>query len=296
MPSRTPRNPGPSWGYRFLRGCDRVLPEVLYRPLRAVGTAVAMLGMPSQRRHSREYLTAITGKRPGWRQIFRHFFTFEETLMLNLRVADGLPHHGELAPDAAGFRALLKERQPALMGTFHVGHSDLVGFLIGPQEKRRVAMVRLRVNNSHDVERLGKTFGEWVRFIWVNDPANLLFALKDAIADGESIALKCDRVDYSAKTAGFDFLGARREFPVTIYHLAMIFRLPVVLCFGLPDGQGRTVVHSSPLFIPDEGGKAANLQRAQVHFQTFLTHLENALKDQPYLWFNFLPLNPVAAE
>lgn len=292
MPSRNPRNPGPTWGYRFLLLCNRLLPEVIYRPLRAFGTAVALVGMPAQRRHSREYLTAINGKPPGWQQIFRHFFTFEETLMLNLRVADGMPHQGHLADGANGFHALITTNQPALMGTFHVGHSDLIGFLIGPQEKRRVAMVRLQVGNSHDVERLGSQFAEWVRFIWVNDPANMLFALKDAIADGESIALKCDRVEHSAKTAGFEFLGACRQFPVTIYHLALIFRMPVVLSVGLPDGFGQTVVHSSPLFAPDDGPKDANLRRAHEHFQAFLTRLEIMLKAEPYLWFNFLPLNP----
>ena len=37
-PPRENRNPGPSWGYRFLRLADRVLPEALFRPLRAAGT------------------------------------------------------------------------------------------------------------------------------------------------------------------------------------------------------------------------------------------------------------------
>ncbi|MEZ0331620.1 MAG: hypothetical protein ACAH07_08860 [Methylophilaceae bacterium] len=44
--SATPaRNPGPSWGYRFLRACDRYLPEILFRPARALGTWVALAFM-----------------------------------------------------------------------------------------------------------------------------------------------------------------------------------------------------------------------------------------------------------
>jgi predicted LPLAT superfamily acyltransferase len=92
----------------------------------------------------------------------------------------------------------------------------------------------------------------------------------------------------------FQFLGAKRLFPFTIYHLALIFRRPVVMCVGLPAGPGHSVVHSSPLFVPDDAGKAANLARARIHFQDFLNQIERFLRKDPTLWFNFLPLNPTA--
>jgi predicted LPLAT superfamily acyltransferase len=293
--ARAPRNPGPNWGYRFICGCDRVLPEFIFRPLRRLGTWVALATMPEQRRHSRAYLATVLHRGPSVHEVFQHFFAFTEFLLLRLRVAHGKPHRGDLTPEATGFHQLLASGRPALLGTFHVGHSDLIGFLLGPQENRSVYMVRQRVGNSHDTEILGQRFGSWVKFIWVNEPENLLFALKDAVAAGGSVALKCDRLEFSAKTEVFDFLGARRIFPFTIYHLALIFRLPVVLCVGLPDRPDHSTVQSSALFVPDETGKAANLARARVHFQEFLTRLEAILHADPTLWFNFLPLNPPAS-
>ena len=92
------RNPGPSWGYRFLRLADRVVPEALFRPARAFGTWIALANMREQRRHSRDYLRVVLGREPTTREVFRHFFEFEEMLMLKLRVADGRPHRGVLAP------------------------------------------------------------------------------------------------------------------------------------------------------------------------------------------------------
>jgi predicted LPLAT superfamily acyltransferase len=155
-------------------------------------------------------------------------------------------------------------------------------------------MIRQRVGNSQDTDWLGARFGDWVKYIWVNDPANLLFALKEAVTAGGSVALKCDRLEFSAKTEAFQFLGARRVFPFTIYHLALIFHLPVALCLGMPGGRDRSVVHSSPIFVPDDSDKAANLARARVHFQDFLTRLEGFLREDPFLWFNFISLNPPA--
>lgn len=288
------RNPGPDWGCRFLIACDRFVPDFIFRPARMIGTWVAISRMPAQRAHSREYLEVIRGRPTTLREVFRHFFAFTEFLMLRLRIGQGLRHETELDPAAAGLRELMTSDEPALLGSFHVGYSDLAGFLFSQQERRRIYMVRQQVGNSDDTKALAARFGQWISFIWVTEQENLLYALKDAIASGGSVAMKCDRLGFSAKTEVFHFLGARRVFPFTIYHVALIFKLPVVLCLGLPTGPNRSRVYSSPLFRPDDAGKVANLARAREHFQAYLTQLEGHLRERPEMWFNFIPLNPIA--
>jgi predicted LPLAT superfamily acyltransferase len=290
-----PRNPGPSWGYQFLRLSDRVLPEAMFRPLRALGTAIAMAGMPAQRRHSRAYLATVLARPPTWRDVFRHFFAFEESLMMKLRLANGRSFPCDYAPSGQAFREWLAAGGPVLLGTLHVGVSDMLGFQLGGRENRRVYLVRQRVGNSHDTERLAARFGDWLRFIWVNEPGEMLFALKAAAATGDAIAMQCDRVEFSTRTAAFDFLGARRLFPVTIYNLALIFERPVILTVGVPAPAGRSLLYGSPRFDPVPGEpRAAALARAHAHFQEFLHQIEALLRAQPYLWFNFTPLNPLA--
>lgn len=289
------RNPGPNWGFQFLRFCDRVLPELFFKPARAIGTWIAVAVMPKQRHHSLMYLAAILKRRPTLLDVFRHFFAFEESLMHKLRVANGREHRTVVAPGSVHFKEYLHSGKHAFLGTFHVGRSDLLGFLLGPREQHRVFMVRHRVGNSHDTDKLGALFGKWLTFIWVNEPENLLFALKDAIASGGSVAMKCDRLEFSSKTEAFHFLGAPRLFPFTIYHLALIFNLPVLLSVGTPGEPGVSVLHSSPIWFPDPAvTRKENLSRAHEHFQEFLQHVETLLQGNPYLWFNFTELNPIA--
>jgi predicted LPLAT superfamily acyltransferase len=283
-----PRNPGPSWGYRFLRTADRLIPEALFRPLRAAGTWIAVAAMPAQRAHSKAYLRTILAREPSSREVFGHFFGVCEALILRLRVANGRAHTVVLGPDADDFGRWLREDRPVLLGTFHIGNSDLTGFMLGGQEHRRVRMVRLRVGNSHDTEALAARFSEWLTFVWVNEPEELLFALKEAGASTDAVAMQCDRPDHSARSEAFDFLGARRAFPFTIYHLALIFNRPVLLSFGAPLGTARSVVHASPAFEPRPGeGRAAALARARAHFQAFLNRVEVHLREHPYQWLNF---------
>ena len=286
-----PRNPGPSWGLRFLRIADLALPEAVFRPLRAAGTWAALALMAPQRRASRSYLHAVLGREPRAVEQFRHFFALCESLMLKLRVANGRPHRCVLGPDSGQFGQWLRSGGPALLGTFHIGNSDLTGFLLASQDRRRVHIVRLRVGNSDDTDALARRLGGLVSYVWVNEPGELLLALKEAGASGDAVALQCDRPDHSSRTETFDFLGARRILPFTIYHLAFIFDRPVYLSIAEPSGPDVSVVHASPPFAPAPGeARDAGLERARAHFQAFLSRVEAYLRANPYHWLNFRPL------
>ena len=294
--SSAPRNPGPNWGYSFLLWAERWWPRWFFRPMLMIGTWVGVACMPIQRTHSRAYLTVLFGRPARVIEIWRHFFAFAEFLILKLRVGRGRPLISTLdSTNGAIFEKLVTSPQPAFFGTFHFGCSDLLGYLLG-ERGRRVSIIRLRVGNSDDTRLLGQRFADNVSFLWINDPANLLFDLKSAIEAGSSLALKCDRLEFSAKTEPFDFVGAKRLFPFTIYHLAILFARPVVFCTAVRTSgtADKITVFSSSVFIPDQGrGRDFNLQAARIHFQDVLTELERLIRGHPYLWFNFLPLNSV---
>jgi predicted LPLAT superfamily acyltransferase len=295
-PVPLPRNPGPSWGYAFLCWAERWWPRWFFRFMLRVGTWIGLARMPGQRAHSRAYLAVVFGRPARLIEVWRHFFAFADFLMLKLRAGEGAPVRCTLEPEnEAAFEALLRSGRPALFGTFHFGGSDLLGYLLS-ERGRRVTIIRQRVGNSDDTRMLGERFAAQVSFLWINDPATLLFDLKAAIEAGESLALKCDRLEFSARTEPFQFLGARRVFPFTLYHLALMFDRPVVFCTAVPGMTGDELrVFASTVFTADPAaGRAANLALARVHFQAVLTQLEALVRANPYLWFNFLPLNPEA--
>jgi len=246
-PAQLSRNPGPLWGFAFLQNAERWIPWPILRVLVGAGAAVAMALMTNQRNCSREYLTAALGRPPRLTEIWGHFYAFARFLLIKLRVARGVHHWGRMDPTHDGnFEAFMAREEPAFFGTFHFGQSDLLGYLLGSRFRRRVFMVRLQMGNATDTRLLGRLFGQWVSFIWVNRPEDLLFALKDAVASGGSLAMQCDRLEFTAKTEPFDFLGGRRMFPFTIYHLAVLFGRPVVFCTGIPGATRRCCRPRSP--------------------------------------------------
>lgn len=294
--THTSRNAGPNWGFAFLSWAERTWPRWIFRPALKLGTWVALARMPTERAHSRTYLTVVLGRPPRLIEQWRHFFAFIEFFMLQVRASRGAALRCVLAPEhAAEFDSLLRSGRPALFGSFHFGSSDLLGYLLG-ERGRRVSILRRKMGNSDDTRLLGERFADHVSFLWVNDPANLLFNLKTALDAGESLALKCDRFEFSAKQEPFHFLGAPRLFPFTIYHLAVLFDRPVVFCVALSGAKPEELhVVASPVFTPQPtADRASNLQAARLHFQAVITQLEDLVRRHPMLWFNFVPLNPIA--
>lgn len=260
------------------------------------GTWVGLAFMPAQRAHSHEYLAVVFGRPARLIEVWRHFLALAESLVFSLRAGSGEPVHCEMEQtNAADFEALLGSHQPALYGSFHFGGSDMLGYLLG-ERGLQITIIRLQVGNSADTRLLGERFAEHVRFLWINDASRLLFDLKESLDSGSSLALKCDRLEFSAKVEPFQFLGKARLFPFTIYHLSILFGRPVVFCIAVSEGDGLALrVLSSPVFRPDPAAdREANTSAARLHFQAVLAHLESMVRAHPYLWFNFLPLNPEA--
>ena len=103
-------------------------------------------------------------------------------------------------------------------------------------------------------------------------------------------------VEYASRTEAFEFLGARRLFPFTIYWISILFNTPVIFVIAArPDAIGSTPVRTSSVFRPNpEADRKTRLEAAKLHFQEVIQLLETMLSECPELWFNFEPLNPIA--
>lgn len=298
MPAtRRKRNPGPPWGFKIIRFWDWILPQPLNRWIKEASGLVAMWVMPRQAKHSREYLREILGREPTFRERWKHFSTFAFYLCDRVKAAFRHPvpfrwyeGHGD------AFTQLTRhDKSPILMGTFHVGYSDLMGFFTGVLGSR-IHMLRLKVGNSEDTERLQRMAGDNLNIIWVNHMEDAIYSIKQVIQNGGSVGMQCDRIEYASRTEAFDFLGAKRLFPFTIYWISILFNTPVIFVIAArPDASGSTPVRTSTVFRPDpEADRKTRLQAAKLHFQEVIQLLETILSECPELWFNFEPLNPIA--
>lgn len=287
------RNPGPSWGSAFVYHASRILPGPVFRGLLWLGSGVAVALMPDRRRASAAYLARVRGRPARRTEVVTHFYTFMKTLVRLLHCSRGAPQETVYAPgQGEAFDALARSEQPMIFATFHLGHADLLGFLLG-RYGRTVSMVRLQVGNSRETAWAGHRFQESVRILWVEEPQNILFAIRGVLAEGKSLALKCDRVEGARKVETFPFFGQPRYFPFTAYHLAIMYTLPLAFCFGVEGGPATTEAYCSDPFVPDAAAsREKNLALGREHFAGVVASVEALLRRDPYQWFNFAAEGP----
>ncbi|MCC5806212.1 MAG: hypothetical protein JJU00_07775 [Opitutales bacterium] len=290
--NRKRRNPGPSWGYAFLQTAARWMPAALFRICLRAGAVVGWACMPRARQYERRYWQALLDRPPTVREQWAHFGDFAETLAAKLALAQGVrpQFHFHNAETSRDFLEICRAPGAVLFGSFHVGEADLMGAMLS-DFGRIVHMVRLRVENSRDTQALEQSLAGSLRFIWVNQPEEMLFALKGALEAGQGVAMHCDREEFGARKEAFAFLGRRRCFPFTIYHLSALFQVPVGFAFALRrDGTGSIPVVTAPVFRPAPD-REETITKAKTHFQDVLHLLETHLRRDPAIWFNFEPLN-----
>lgn len=293
MKTRLPRNPGPPLGFRLLGLGHWLLPHCLFYPIVKGGTIIAVLRMRKERRASRQYLRIVLGHEPRFSEILEHFYTQVRFLIDKIvlkNAADTIPTPAS-DPDTQEFLQLAQSGEQTLFGTFHVGHSDIIGAALATLG-HKVHMVRLQVRNAYDLTVLKRVAGPALQFAWVNNPADVPFTINRLLHEGASLAMQCDRIEYGARHHAFRFLGAQRQFPVTIYYLSYLFQLPVGFAFSVPGADGSPAVISSGVYRPYPNQRKRSLQEGYAHFQRTLDLIEAHLYRHPYLWFNFLPLNP----
>ncbi|MEO6005195.1 MAG: hypothetical protein ABIZ04_26465, partial [Opitutus sp.] len=93
-----PRKTGPSLSYELLRYSERWMPRAAFKVLMRIGTWVALIVMPRERRNSRRYLSTVFGRPAKLMEVWNHFFAFTEMFVLRARVAEGRAHQCQPLP------------------------------------------------------------------------------------------------------------------------------------------------------------------------------------------------------
>jgi len=123
--------------------------------------------------------------------------------MVKLRVINGRPHRTVYGRAPRNFRTWLEVGGPVLLGTFHrrgVGPARLPDRGLWAAA---IYVVRQRVGKfPRTSTRLAERFGRPLICL-VNEPEEMLFALKGAAATTAAIAMTCDRDRVCARTEEF---------------------------------------------------------------------------------------------
>lgn len=269
------------------RGCQAMLaPVVLYFYLTG-GT---------QREASRAFLArafAAKGlnRKPGWRDGYRHFYSFAG------RAVDAFAAwSGAIAPgDVDGFgdpalRQAVADSRGVLFIVGHVGNADLARALLDARTRDRMTVLVHTIHAKHYNRVLREHFPQAaVNMVQVTEigPGTAV-ALKERTERGEWVVIAGDRtpVHGGGRVCRIPFIGGDAPFSQGPIILAALLGCPVYTLFCLREGH-RYRIHCEKLAdridLPRDD-RAAALRRWTALFAQRLEHY--ALVD-PFQWYNF---------
>lgn len=249
-----------------------------------------LLTATQPRRASREYLARVLDRAPNWRDTFRHFYTFALVSGDRLLFLSGLVDkfqlrfHGEqLLLDYA------QQQRGCLLLVSHLGSFDAMRV---PGVEDNNIPIRILIDKQHNpaaiqlVEQLNPELAQGM--IDAGRPsAELVLALDECLRQGDMVGIMADRAGVDEQLKTLPFLDGEAQFPMGPWLLALVLKVPVVLCFAVYQGQNRYSVHFEQVADGEPVPRRERQQAIATHMARYVDRLEHYTRSAPYNWFNF---------
>ncbi len=236
------------------------------------------------RRASREYLQRVLYRKPGWRDVYRHYHTFASTILDRVLLLSGRIGDFKLAIDGPDVVShALKSGGGLLLAGGHGGSFEMWRAGSATQPGLVVNVVMHEANAGKIATWMRELSPERAPRVIVPGRPETMLEIRDALARGEIVAMLGDRPIGRSATLPVDFLGTRAQLPVGPFRVALALDVPVVLFFGLYRAPRcyDLFFERLPTGSGDVRSRLAPLLRA------YAARLEAHTKAAPYNWFNF---------
>ena len=214
--------------------------------------------------------------------VYRNEFEFGKVVLDRFAAFAGKKFDVEV-PRMDLFEGLCGREEGFIQLSSHVGNYEMVGYsLVSP---KRINALVFGGETATVMQNRALLFGETnVTMVPVSEDLSHIFALNNALADGEIASVPGDRVFGSQKTVRCAFFGEPAPFPAGPFTLAVQRNVPVLLVFVMKEGRRKYKVLLERL--PEPAG-ATKQERIQALADAYASTLEAVVRQYPHQWYNF---------
>ena len=263
---------GLPWMQRSLIAMFRVLPLWLIYGVMALVVPFYMIfnrkGYKAMYRFFRDRLDY--GRWKSFWKVYANHYRFGQIILDRFGVYAGKKYHfivdgqelmDELEKHPEGFVSL----------SSHVGNYEIAGYSLKPKSKRFNALVYAGETATVMENRQKMLSQNNMSMIPVREDMSHLFALNNAIDNGEIVSMPADRIYGSQKGVDCMFFGEKARFPMGAFALATKKNVPMLAVFVMRGGYKTYQAYVRKI-------KTA---------QDFATNLEEIVRKYPTQWFNY---------
>ena len=218
--------------------------------------------------------------------ICRNYYMFGQILLDKIAMLAGFQQ--KFTFDFDGEEHLRQMKNGGLLISAHLGNWEIAGQLLNRLEKR-INVILFDAEHQRIKGYLSEVLtNRNVNFIVIKDDFSHLLQIRDALANGEIVAMHGDRFIDGNKTIALDFMGEPALFPTGPVNMAAKFKVPVSFVFAVKETRSHYHFYATPLH---EIAYSRNLKQRDENFRSavaiYVGKIEEILKQYPLQWFNY---------
>lgn len=279
---------GGSFGQKFLFGTlKRVRVSFLYPILYVVTPFYWLFG-----KQGRKAMMAYFQKRLGQSKTQAILSSLQNHLIFGKIVLDkfallagNVNQFSVTVDNVEIFNKAIDEPNGFFVVSAHIGNFELAGHCL-KQDKKNLNGIIFGGEGEAMKQRRADAFKKSrLNLIPVANDMSHLFAIKEAIDNGEIVTIPCDRLFGSTKSFTCSFFNTATQFPIGTFRLAAQLDAPVYAIFIMKE-KGLRYHGFVKQLMPLEDEKAS-IKKAEHLGKQYVAELEAVLKKYPEQWFNY---------
>lgn len=218
--------------------------------------------------------------------IYKNYYIFGQILLDKIAILAGF--QGKFTFDFEGEEYLRKMERGGLLISAHVGNWEIAGNLLKRLEKK-IHILLFDAEHQQIKGYMSEVLtNRSVDFIVIRDDFSHLLEIKQALTNGEIIAMHGDRFIEGNKTVKVDFMGKPASFPTGPVNMAAKFRVPVSYVFAVKETKNHYHFYATPLHQIEYSGNLIRREQAlRSAVEKYVVALEKVVMKYPLQWFNY---------
>jgi len=279
---------GGKWGQKILFFILRIINVSILYPILFFIVPFYMLFRRTGYLSIYRYFRNIWGK-SAWRAFWNTFanhFIFAQIVVDKFAAIAGKINNFTIEVDGYDhIKELFEKKKGFIIASSHIGNFELGGYVFQQNRGELYALAYGGESEEYRKKREAALKRANLNLISIQEDLSHLFQLKQALEQGNTVIIQCDRIYGSNKNLKIKFMGHDAWFPSGPFRLATQFDVPVIVLFIMKENLTKYKAFIIPLSKYEK--EKNNIKQTEIYTESFAKSCEKILNKYPRQWFNF---------
>jgi len=218
---------------------------------------------------------------------YKNHYLFGQSMLDKYALFCGNPgkYHMQFSGREA-FDEALKSEKGIIIVSSHCGNFELAGYMMKQNSKKVNAIAYGGESQVYQQARVSGLSKNNISLIPVSEDFSHIYAINNALLNGEILIVPGDRVYEGSKTSEYDFMSGRAKFPDGPFLLATKYDINLFSIYVMKESAFHYMTFVEQLNLPEDT-ELNKHDKKNTLTTRYIQYLESIVIRYPAQWYNF---------